>query len=801
MKNKLLVLLFFIGHASLFAQTKLVGFSESGEINAVNPGGSIWEMNTDGTGFKVLKNFQTQKPIRPIGDMVVGLNGKGYGIAKGFDFDSKVQVLYQYDFESKMLSVVRVFRDSFWNAPLLLGADGLIYGCRRTSPTKLALCNISLGGEDLTFVHEFDSKSSATEILQTPEGKIVVVNVDWPGEIRVIAGLPDGSEWKDLATIDGEVYGHEISNVVQKGDGSLYLAIWQYFGGVHFFKINPNQQTDSIFYETTVSDFGRNISLGLGINEALLIVAQKESGQAVYKMADDDTPPLLLFYDDTHGSLRNPLTKGANGDLYFVSTKMVNGTQFAFLFKINENSPNIHSIGTIHFSVPVNANSIMPVVVHPTNGRLYFWRIDDWSKLSVLISCQTDWLNLGNEYSTEIGTSGESAFPKRLIKASDGKYYGFMTKGGANNRGSIFRINPDGTDFHSICQFPAVQAPTIWGSTRITSFFEGSDGWFYGTVGDERIFKVNKDGSGFAFIHSDFSPNCNFIEMPDGMLYWGGSSLRRMAKDGSNESTVANYFLSPFTSEDFCEIYKLPNGTIGGVGSYTYDDCLDYYTYPVGFTYNLSNNTFHKQDNYSIQYSSTTLGNDGLFYFGKGKLDPGNLVINKYDIQCGYLPDVPSSNQVTRAALQGSNGNIFGQRKAYPSSLGKWLPMAWSPETGACEMEAGWNPSMGYDGKFSFEVSTSSTPTVQPELRSQGIQLIPNPTSSATQLVAQVQISGPSTLRVTDMMGRIVLAQNILLNIGENRIEIPANILNVKGMYQISLQTEKEVFSQMLSVL
>ncbi|MFN0034901.1 MAG: T9SS type A sorting domain-containing protein [Saprospiraceae bacterium] len=799
MKNQLLPLLLLFGHATLFAQTKLVGFSESGEINAMNSGGMVWEMEPDGSGFSVLKNFEAQKPIRPLGQMVVGPDGKGYGIAKGFDFDANAQVFYQYDFENKMLDVIRVFKDSLWDSPLIIGTDALLYGCRRVSPTAEGLYKMSLDGKVLTLVHEFVCSSYTNGILQTLDGKIVVTYVDWPVGVTIISGSPDGSDWQNLSVFDGAAFGYETSNLVQKSNGVLYGAIWQYYGTLRFFQILPDAQTFSVMYETTVPAFGRNISMNWGMNEVLYAVAEKNWGQAVYQVPTDGTPPIEMFYDNAHGSQRTALAKSVDGDLYFLTTKAQSGVQYAYLFKIKGDNSAIQIIATTSFSVPVNTNQIMPILAHPTNDRLYFWRVDDYKKLSVLTTCKADGTNLTTDYSTEMAMPNSAGNPKKLIHASDGKYYGFLTKGGANNTGYIFKMNPNGSAFQPICQLPPAQQPTVWTAQQMFSFFEGSDGWLYGAVGDGKIFKVNKNGSGFVYILSDFCAQCNFIERPDGMLYWGGSKLMRMDKDGSNISVVADAFIHPFTNSDFCEIYALPNGNIGGAGSYTYDDNHDLYTTPIVFSYNLLNGIFQTLTDYPLRPSSIAMGNDGALYFGKGKFDPENMVISAYDVQCPYLSGGLSQNQIADAALQGSNGEIFGQRHIRSTTNGQWLPMAWSAENGVCEMSVDWNPSIGYKGRFAFEVDTFFISTVQPQL-SEGILIAPNPTRSSTQIFAQLNAPDSAIIFVSDMLGRVVFEQKTKMKAGENIFEIPACALSAKGLYQVSLKTGQGVSSQMLSV-
>jgi len=46
---------------------------------------------------------------------------------------------------------------------------------------------------------------------------------------------------------------------------------------------------------------------------------------------------------------------------------------------------------------------------------------------------------------------------------------------------------------------------------------------------------------------------------------------------------------------------------------------------------------------------------------------------------------------------------------------------------------------------------------------------------------------------VTDALGKTVFESKIIVKIGENKFEIPADALNVKGMYQVALQTDKGI--------
>lgn len=80
------------------------------------------------------------------------------------------------------------------------------------------------------------------------------------------------------------------------------------------------------------------------------------------------------------------------------------------------------------------------------------------------------------------------------------------------------------------------------------------------------------------------------------------------------------------------------------------------------------------------------------------------------------------------------------------------------------------------------------------------MHLIPNPTSSSAQLVFQSLQKSDGMIVISNAMGSSVLSQSIVINAGENSFEIPAKALNTKGIYQVTIQTDKGISSQILSV-
>ncbi len=120
-------------------------------------------------------------------------------------------------------------------------------------------------------------------------------------------------------------------------------------------------------------------------------------------------------------------------------------------------------------------------------------------------------------------TSARSPFGG-IIEGSDGLLYGPANEGGTNGGGAIYRINRDGTGYTVIYNFPATGfRPPSYG------LFEGADGYLYGvtTLGGTRgsggIFRLQKTGGGFSVIHDlDLYINTWNQEFSGGPVYAAG---------------------------------------------------------------------------------------------------------------------------------------------------------------------------------------------------------------------------------------------------------------------------------------
>lgn len=136
-----------------------------------------------------------------------------------------------------------------------------------------------------------------------------------------------------------------------------------------------------------------------------------------------------------------------------------------------------------------------------------------------------------------------------LVFGADGRLYGTNPLGGANNKGTIFRLNTDGSGFETV---KTLSHP--WDGQGPGGLLLASDGNFYGCTSGGGVFnrgvafRVRPNGAYESLHHfaggdnDGAYPRCALVEGPDGALYGttveGGAApqsygtLFRMSKQG-----------------------------------------------------------------------------------------------------------------------------------------------------------------------------------------------------------------------------------------------------------------------------
>ena len=155
------------------------------------------------------------------------------------------------------------------------------------------------------------------------------------------------------------------------------------------------------------------------------------------------------------------------------------------------------------------------------------------------------------------GTNGIEPFAG-LVLGSDGNLYGTTYSGGTSNLGTVFKINRDDSGFAVLHSFIGGSD----GENPEAGLIEGSDGALYGTTyfanssNRGTVFKINKDGSGYSVLHiftgypgDGQQPTGRLLQGSDGALYgttlfggsYGAGTVFTLNKDGSGYGVLYNF--------------------------------------------------------------------------------------------------------------------------------------------------------------------------------------------------------------------------------------------------------------------
>jgi uncharacterized repeat protein (TIGR03803 family) len=215
---------------------------------------------------------------------------------------------------------------------------------------------------------------------------------------------------------------------------------------------------------------------------------------------------------------------GPDGDLYGASSITIGGQAGGLVFKVEADGGSVSTLyqlgendgvspqtglllgsdgilyGTTHFGVTATGGGPGTVFSIRPDGTGY-------TTLHEFVRGDDD-----NQDASPINTDG--AFPDAaLIEGSDGFLYGVTRGGGANGTGTVFKIARDGTGFATLHVFGEITSPATENITKnadgaypAASLLE-SNGYFYGTAnrgganGRGTVFRLRFDGSGFAVLH------------------------------------------------------------------------------------------------------------------------------------------------------------------------------------------------------------------------------------------------------------------------------------------------------------
>ncbi len=265
----------------------------------------------------------------------------------------------------------------------------------------------------------------------------------------------------------------------------------------------------------------------------------------------DSEAPIPVLVQSTNGILFGMTSRGGDlgGGILFSLNSDGSGFQVVHSFP-TETGPSNRSLwfgldGWLYGTLPD-----APVV-----GSIYRIR-PDGSEWSLLVDFASN--------------GGGECTPGPLTQAADGMLFGSAWTRNSPRQCVLFSIRPDGTNYRIVSTFsaglpiisPTDPVPQVW-------LTPGADGFLYGALsrtaaaGDEAIFRVRFDGTGFRLIHS-FSGGVQDGQKPAGeLLLLPGGTLTGVTTKGGR-ANLGVVFQCQTDGSAYQIVHSFSGGSDGG---------------------------------------------------------------------------------------------------------------------------------------------------------------------------------------------------------------------------------------------
>ncbi|MFN0059784.1 MAG: choice-of-anchor tandem repeat GloVer-containing protein [Planctomycetota bacterium] len=455
-----------------------------------------------------------------------------------------------------------------------------------------------------------DPASVPSDVVSTPDGKhtamVVIRNSGTPQETTqvLLDGKPVGDQYSRVEQLqishDGQHVAH-IANYPAGSDKKGTHAVIDGHVGSEFLRINkvllsPDGQhiaydatEDGMKYHVVVDSFAGPVydQVFLGVTQQFEALQFRPDGSLEFLAETDKKLNRIVFSGDMIRSLPKPVAPTSAGALGYaqiyefgqvkndgrkpaVIATGPDGTLFGatseggefkkgVLFNINPDGSGYKIIRPIEGG---QGDGSYPSSMWVGQDGAVFGSMqgEGPSGYGIVYRAAAD----GSTYTILHSFTGNKDGGNPVIYAvdPDGTIYGVSKR----NRTPLhlFRIKPDGSEFKIVYDAPPVMGG--YNNTGVGPFVDGGDGFFYG-VADLNIFKVKKDGTGYAVVRKFAGPPRDIsmadrapILGSDNMLYGFSSSdgvIYKIARDGSGYGLV----IKP--SDSFAGMRAIAEGSDG----------------------------------------------------------------------------------------------------------------------------------------------------------------------------------------------------------------------------------------------
>jgi len=499
---------------------------------------------------------------------------------------------------------------------------------------------------------------------------------DGMGELPQAAPMK-GSDgfWYGTASGGGKFYGGVLYRL--NNDGTGYQVI-HHFGAIAGDATSPYQgvveASDHVLYGATY--WGGNSDRG-----------------TVYKINRDGTGYQILHHFGQGSDGQNPngrLIEVQDGTLYGVTLR---GGTFGVgtIYRLRKDGVG-YQVFRSFGNITADGQYPLDRLVQGTDRLLYGVTGDGGPALAgtvYRVATNNTGYTILHNFSTTT-TDGFAPYAG-LIEGADKAFYGTTRQGGAEGRGTVFRLTANGSSFTVLHSFSVLNNDGAFNPEG--GLFQSTDGVLFGTTGEGgssnsgTIFRVNTNGTSYTVLHS-FAPETYdgrtaespFIELSNGVLMgvtrMGGKSdrgtLYKVNKDGSNYAELRSFTLNGGDGQ-----YGFAH-PIEGTDGFLYGTCVNGGWYDCGVVYKMAKDGA----NYTILHQFGRFATDGCSTWGNviegsdhalygtarhgGTFDAGILFrLNRdgtgFAIVRSFTTNLTEGSVPMNSVIQGSDGRLYGR--------------------------------------------------------------------------------------------------------------------------------------------
>jgi len=493
----LFTLSFILFSSNIYAQHELWGMTYEGGGHK----GVIFKTDSSGNNYSVEYMFETYERS-PKGTLIKASNGNYYGMSEGGGFYG-LGTIFEYNSATDSVNILHDFDGTATGAypkgDLLEASNGKLYGMTYAGGSlNLGVAfEFDLSGPTFTKFHDFGNypfgRHPHGSLIEASDGKLYGMTREGgdsgygTGTILEIdlSGPTLTTSYSFNTGPDGNL---PLGNLLEASNGILYGVTEN--GGLSagtLFEYNTSTST-----YTKLQDFDGNVtgahpkgSLLEASNGKLYGLFSSGSGDAYlggifeYDITSDTLINRFNFgFTNTTGARPeyNNLVEG-NPNIFFGMTNRGGLNDDGVIFKYNLSSGTHTTL--YDFSFPVNNNlNVFGSLIESSPGKFLGMTYQGGTaNVGAIFEYDTTTSTLSVNHSFDSYSPGQKPMGS-LLAASNGKFYGLTSEGGAYNAGALFEYDPFTGTYKKWHDFDG----TATGAIPNGSLIEASNGKLYGVT-------------------------------------------------------------------------------------------------------------------------------------------------------------------------------------------------------------------------------------------------------------------------------------------------------------------------------